>query len=88
MTEQWYVNAEKLAQPALESVKNGDMKFIPSNWSKTYFEWLENIQPWCISRQLWWGHRIPAWYTKDDNIIVANNEKDAYEIAKKNLAKI
>ena len=88
LTEQWYVNAEKLAQPALESVKNGDMKFIPSNWSKTYFEWLENIQPWCISRQLWWGHRIPAWYTKDDNIIVANNEKDAYEIAKKNLAKI
>ena len=83
LTEQWYVNAEKLAQPALESVKNGDMKFIPSNWSKTYFEWLENIQPWCISRQLWWGHRIPAWYTKDDNIIVANNEKDAYEIAKK-----
>ena len=83
LTEQWYVNAKKLAQPALESVKNGDMKFIPSNWSKTYFEWLENIQPWCISRQLWWGHRIPAWYTKDDNIIVANNEKDAYEIAKK-----
>ena len=83
LTEQWYVNAEKLGQPALESVKNGDMKFIPSNWSKTYFEWLENIQPWCISRQLWWGHRIPAWYTKDDNIIVANNEKDAYEIAKK-----
>ena len=83
LTEQWYVNAEKLAQPALESVKNGDMKFIPSNWSKTYFEWLENIQPWCISRQLWWGHRIPAWYTKDDNVIVANNEKDAYEIAKK-----
>ncbi len=83
LTEQWYVNAKKLAQPALESVKNGNMKFIPSNWSKTYFEWLENIQPWCISRQLWWGHRIPAWYTKDDNIIVANSEKEAYEIAKK-----
>ena len=87
LTEQWYVNAEKLAQPALESVKNGSMKFIPSNWSKTYFEWLENIQPWCISRQLWWGHRIPAWYTKDDNIIVANSEKEAYEIAKKEFGK-
>ena len=87
LTEQWYVNAKKLAQPALESVKNGNMKFIPSNWSKTYFEWLENIQPWCISRQLWWGHRIPAWYTKDDNIIVANSEKEAYEIAKKEFGK-
>ena len=66
LTEQWYVDAKTLAKPALDLVKSGDMKFIPSNWSKTYYEWLENIQPWCISRQLW-GHRIPAWYTKDEN---------------------
>tara|TARA_Y100001936_G_scaffold89857_1_gene88470 strand:- start:2817 stop:5312 length:2496 start_codon:yes stop_codon:yes gene_type:complete len=87
LTEQWYVDAKKLSKPALDSVKSGDMKFIPSNWSKTYFEWLENIQPWCISRQLWWGHRIPAWYTKDGNIIVAHNEKEAFEIAKNEFGK-
>ena len=87
LTEQWYVDAKTLAKPALDSVKSGDMKFIPSNWSKTYYEWLENIQPWCISRQLWWGHRIPAWYTKDGNIIVAHNEKEAFSIAKKEFGK-
>ncbi len=87
LTEQWYVDAKKLAKPALDSVKSGDMEFIPSNWSKTYFEWLENIQPWCISRQLWWGHRIPAWYTKDGNIIVAHNEKEAFVIAEKEFGK-
>ena len=87
LTEQWYVDAKKLAKPALDSVKSGDMEFIPSNWSKTYFEWLENIQPWCISRQLWWGHRIPAWYTKDGNIIVAHNEKEAFAIAEKEFGK-
>ena len=87
LTEQWYVDAKTLAKPALDSVKSGDMKFIPSNWSKTYYEWLENIQPWCISRQLWWGHRIPAWYTKDGNIIVAHNEKEAFLIAKKEFGK-
>ena len=87
LTEQWYVDAKKLAKPALDSVKSGDMEFIPSNWSKTYYEWLENIQPWCISRQLWWGHRIPAWYTKDGNIIVAHNEKEAFVIAEKEFGK-
>ena len=87
LTEQWYVDAKTLAKPALDSVKSGDMKFIPSNWSKTYYEWLENIQPWCISRQLWWGHRIPAWYTKDGKIIVAHNEKEAFSIAKKEFGK-
>ena len=87
MTEQWYVDAKTLAKPALDSVKSGDMKFIPSNWSKTYYEWLENIQPWCISRQLWWGHRIPAWYTKDGKIIVAHNKKEALAIAKKEFGK-
>ncbi len=62
LTDQWYVNAEVLAQPALAAVREGKTKFIPENWQKTYFQWLENIQPWCISRQLWWGHQIPAWY--------------------------
>ena len=81
LTEQWYVDAEKLAIPALKSVKEGKMKFIPSNWSKTYYDWLENIQPWCISRQLWWGHRIPAWYTKEGEIIVAHDENEAKSLA-------
>jgi valyl-tRNA synthetase len=62
LTEQWYVNAGELAKPAIAAVKNGDTKFVPANWDKTYFEWMNNIQPWCISRQLWWGHQIPAWY--------------------------
>ncbi len=62
LTDQWYVDAKVLAQPALSAVREGKTKFIPENWSKTYFQWLDNIQPWCISRQLWWGHQIPAWY--------------------------
>jgi valyl-tRNA synthetase len=62
LTDQWYVNAKTLAQPALAAVREGRTSFIPKNWEKTYFDWLENIQPWCISRQLWWGHQIPAWY--------------------------
>jgi valyl-tRNA synthetase len=62
LTDQWYVSAKLLAEPALAAVRDGRTKFVPKNWEKTYFEWLENIQPWCISRQLWWGHRIPAWY--------------------------
>jgi valyl-tRNA synthetase len=67
LTDQWYVKAEKLAQPAIAAVREGKTKFIPKNWEKTYFDWLENIQPWCISRQLWWGHRIPAWYGRRKN---------------------
>ena len=62
LTDQWYVNAKELAKPAIAAVRNGKTKFIPKNWEKTYFDWMENIQPWCISRQLWWGHQIPAWY--------------------------
>jgi valyl-tRNA synthetase len=62
LTDQWYVDAKVLAQPALAAVREGETKFIPENWEKTYFQWLENVQPWCISRQLWWGHQIPAWY--------------------------
>ncbi len=62
LTEQWYVNAAELAKPAIEAVEQGKTKFVPANWDKTYYEWMRNIQPWCISRQLWWGHQIPAWY--------------------------
>ena len=71
LTDQWYVNAKKLAVDALAAVKDGRTKFVPKNWEKTYFDWLEKIEPWCISRQLWWGHQIPAWYgpTKDEKVI-------------------
>ena len=62
LTDQWYVNAEELAKPAIKAVEEGDTRFVPENWSKTYFQWMRNIEPWCVSRQLWWGHRIPAWY--------------------------
>jgi valyl-tRNA synthetase len=65
LTDQWYVNAKKLAEPAIAAVRNGETNFVPKNWEKTYFDWMENIQPWCISRQLWWGHQIPAWYGPD-----------------------
>ncbi|MBT5663162.1 MAG: valine--tRNA ligase, partial [Alphaproteobacteria bacterium] len=82
LTDQWYVDAKTLAKPAIENVKNGETKFIPENWSKTYFEWMNNIQPWCISRQLWWGHRIPAWYTGEGEVIVAKSEDEAKIIAK------
>ena len=82
LTDQWYVDAKKLSIAAIKNVKEGKTKFIPSNWSKTYYEWMNNIQPWCISRQLWWGHRIPAWYTNDGEIIVASSESEALKIAK------
>ena len=65
LTDQWYVNAKELAKPAIAAVREGKTKFVPKNWEKTYFDWMENIQPWCISRQLWWGHQIPAWYGPD-----------------------
>lgn len=76
LTEQWYVRVEPLAKPAINAVKNGQIKFIPENWNKTYFQWMENIQDWCISRQLWWGHRIPAWYDSDGHIYVGHSEQD------------
>ena len=63
LTDQWYVDAKTLAEPALAAVRDGETQFVPKNWEKTYFDWLENIQPWCVSRQLWWGHQIPAWYS-------------------------
>ncbi|MCH9694920.1 MAG: valine--tRNA ligase [Gammaproteobacteria bacterium] len=77
LTDQWYVKIEPLAKPAIEAVETGRIKFVPENWSKTYFDWMYNIQDWCISRQLWWGHRIPAWYDNDGNIYVGLDEDDA-----------
>ncbi|MEM8843434.1 MAG: valine--tRNA ligase [Pseudomonadota bacterium] len=76
LTDQWYVKIEPLAQPAIEAVEKGMIRFIPESWSNTYFEWMRNIQDWCISRQLWWGHRIPAWYDDQGNIYVARNEEE------------
>jgi valyl-tRNA synthetase len=74
LTDQWYVDAETLAKPAIQVVESGQTEFVPKNWEKTYFEWMRNIQPWCISRQLWWGHQIPAWYGPDGEIFVAHDE--------------
>ncbi|MBY0380730.1 MAG: valine--tRNA ligase [Xanthobacteraceae bacterium] len=77
LTDQWYVDAKKLARPAINAVRSGETAFVPKNWEKTYFEWMENIQPWCISRQLWWGHQIPAWYGPDGKVFVAETEEEA-----------
>ncbi len=76
LTDQWYVATESLAKPAIEAVRSGEIKFVPENWDKTYYHWMENIQDWCISRQLWWGHRVPAWYDDEGNVYVAKNEVD------------
>jgi valyl-tRNA synthetase len=76
LTDQWFVKASELAGPAIEAVKQGKIKFIPENWSKIYFQWLENIEDWCISRQLWWGHRIPAWSDEKNNIYVGSSEDE------------
>ena len=76
LTDQWYVKIEPLAKPAIEAVESGKIRFVPENWSKTYFEWMYNIQDWCISRQLWWGHRIPAWYDDDGKVYVGQSEQD------------
>jgi valyl-tRNA synthetase len=77
LTDQWYVNAHELAKPAIAAVREGKTTFVPKNWETTYFNWMENIQPWCISRQLWWGHQIPAWYGPDGKVFVAADEADA-----------
>ena len=82
LTDQWYVDAHTLAQPAIKAVEEGDTVFEPRNWEKTYFEWLRNIEPWCISRQLWWGHRIPAWYGPDGHIFVAESEGEVKAAAR------
>jgi valyl-tRNA synthetase len=77
LTDQWYVNAHELAKPAIAAVRDGRTVFVPQHWEKTYFDWMENIQPWCISRQLWWGHQIPAWYGPDGKVFVAESEDEA-----------
>jgi valyl-tRNA synthetase len=86
LTDQWYVKIQPLADPAIKAVENGDIKFVPENWDKTYFEWMRNIEDWCISRQLWWGHRIPAWYDDNGNIYVGRDEAEVRE--KNNLGDI
>ena len=83
LTEQWFVDAKKLSKKSIKIVTEGKTSFFPSNWTKTFFLWMKNIEPWCISRQIWWGHRIPAWYDNNNNIYVAENEKDALNLAKK-----
>ena len=77
LTDQWYVDAAKLVVPVLEATRKGDIRIVPETWKKTWFNWLENIQPWCVSRQLWWGHRIPAWFDDDGNVFVAGTEEEA-----------
>jgi valyl-tRNA synthetase len=81
LTDQWYVDAKTLAQPAIEAVKTGVIEIVPKSWEKTYFHWMDNIQPWCVSRQLWWGHRIPAWYGSDGQCYVAETEEEAQALA-------
>ena len=81
LTEQWFVDNKTLGQPALESVREGKTKFVPRTWENTYFNWLENIEPWCISRQLWWGHQIPAWYGPDGQVFVEKSEEEALQAA-------
>ncbi len=81
LTDQWYVKVEPLAKPAIAAVEDGRIQFVPTNWSRTYFDWMHRIEDWCISRQLWWGHRIPAWYDEDGNIHVGMDEQDARQRA-------
>jgi valyl-tRNA synthetase len=82
LTDQWYVDAKTLAQPAIAAVERGDMVFEPKNWERTYFEWMRNIEPWCVSRQLWWGHRIPAWYGPDGEVFIEETEEAARAAAR------
>ena len=83
LTEQWFVDAKQLSKKPIKIVNQGKTSFYPENWTKTFFQWMKNIEPWCISRQIWWGHRIPAWYDNNNNIFVAENEKEALKLAKK-----
>ena len=87
LTDQWYVNAGELAKDAIKAVEDGRTVFEPKNWEKTYFEWMRNIEPWCVSRQLWWGHRIPAWYGPDGSVFVEMSESDAKASAEKHYGK-
>jgi valyl-tRNA synthetase len=81
LTDQWYIDAATLAKPAIAAVREGRIEIVPKSWEKTWFNWLENIQPWCVSRQLWWGHRIPAWYADDGEVFVAETEEEAQLLA-------
>ena len=85
LTDQWFLDAAVLAKPAIDAVKTGKIRFVPQQWENTYFEWLNNIQPWCISRQIWWGHQIPAWFGPDGEIFVEKTEEEAYALARKQL---
>jgi valyl-tRNA synthetase len=87
LMDQWYVDAKTLAQPAIKAVEDGRTRFVPKRWEKTYFEWMRNIQPWCVSRQLWWGHRIPAWYGPDQTPFVAMDENAAMAAAREHYGK-
>jgi len=87
LSEQWYCDAQKLAEPALKAVEEGRTKFVPAQWENTYYAWMRNIQPWCISRQLWWGHQIPAWYGPDGKVFVAETEAEAQTQADKHYGK-
>jgi len=86
LTDQWYVDAKTLAGPAIDAVRSGAIKLVPESWAKTYFNWMENIQPWCVSRQLWWGHRIPAWFAEDGRVFVAESEAEAQAQAGQGVA--
>ncbi|MDC0943345.1 valine--tRNA ligase, partial [Pelagibacteraceae bacterium] len=83
LTKQWFVDAKKLSKKPIKIVKENKTSFYPKNWTKTFFQWMNDIEPWCISRQIWWGHRIPAWYDENKNIFVAENKKEALKLAKK-----
>ncbi|MGR0184423.1 valine--tRNA ligase [Azospirillum aestuarii] len=87
LTDQWYVDAATLAKPAIEAVETGKTVFVPKQWENTYFEWMRNIQPWCISRQIWWGHQIPAWYGPDGHFFVEETEEAAIAAAKAHYGK-
>ncbi len=87
LTDQWYVAADVLAKPAIKAVEAGETVFVPKNWEKTYFEWMRNIQPWCVSRQLWWGHRIPAWYGPDGKAFVEETEAEALRKAEEHYGR-
>ena len=87
LTDQWFADAHTLAQPAIKAVEEGKTKFVPKQWENTYFEWMRNIQPWCVSRQLWWGHQIPAWYGPDGNVFVEETEEEALAAAKAKYGK-
>ncbi|MBF0453701.1 MAG: valine--tRNA ligase [Magnetococcales bacterium] len=88
LTDQWYVKTAPLAEEAIKAVEDGRIRFVPANWDKTYFEWMRNIQDWCISRQIWWGHQIPAWYGPDGHLFVCNCEEEVYELAAEHYGKL